>query len=221
MLEVPKPKDPDLIDKKVYRKRRMALFRKHGPLLQEILDLTIVNEVSWGTIVERNAQKYPDNIAVKFEDTTLTYKEFNDVVNRYAHYFISLGLKKGDVVEIMMTNRIELLIIFTAIAKIGAISSIINIDLRGEGLIYCLNKTPGKFIIVGSELIDIFIKVKPALNLSEDQILFFPPDRDLIPITDGFIDISQIFKDFPSDNPLSISWGWLCFWSFNVRNYSQ
>jgi len=201
MLEIPKPKDPELIDKKEYRKRRMALFRKHGPLIQEILDLTIVNEVSWGTIVESNAKEYPNNIAVKFEDTTLTYKEFNDSVNQYAHYFISLGLKKGDVVEIMMSNRTELLIIFTAIAKIGAISSIINIDLRGDGLIYCLNKTPGKFIVVGSELIDIFIDIKPELDLSKDQILFFSPDWDAIPKPDEFIDISQVIKGFPTDDP--------------------
>ena len=201
MPEETESKDPDLIDKKEYRKRRMALFRKHGPLIQEILDLTIVNEVSWGTIVENNAKRYPDNIAIKFEDITLTYKEFNDSVNQYAHYFISLGLKKGDVVEIMMSNRTELLIIFTAIAKIGAISSIINIDLRGDALIYCLNKTPGKFIIIGSELIDIFINIKPTLNLSDDQILFFSPDRDSKHLPDGFIDISQEVKEFPSDDP--------------------
>ncbi len=201
MVELPKKKDPDLIDKKEYRKRRMAYYSKHGPLIQELLNLTIVNEVSWGTIVERNAQKYPDNIAIKFEDNTLTYKEFNDSVNQYAHYFISLGLKKGDVVEIMMSNRTELLIIFTAIAKIGGISSIINIDLRGDALIYCLNKTPGKFIIIGSELIDIFINVKPKLNLSADQILFVSPDRDFKYLPDGVIDISQAIKEFPSEDP--------------------
>jgi citronellyl-CoA synthetase len=201
MVEIPKPKDPDLIDKKEYRKRKMAFFKKHGPLVQELFDLAIANEVSWGTIIENNAKRYSDNIAIKFEDIKLTYKEFNDSVNQYAHYFISLGLKKGDVVEIMMSNRIELLIIFTAIAKIGAISSIINIDLHGDALIYCLNKAPGKFIIIGSELIDIFINVKPTLNLSDDQILFFSPDRDSKHLPDGFIDISQKVKEFSSDDP--------------------
>ncbi len=196
-----KVKDPDLIDKKEYRKRRMELFKKYGPLIQEILDMPSENKLSWGMLVEDNANKYPDNPAIKFEDITLTYKQFNDSVNQYAHYFIFLGLKKGDVVEIMMTNRIELLVIFTAIAKLGAISSLINIDMRGNGLIYCLNKTPGKFLIIGSELIDEFVDVKPNLNLSPDQILFFSPDRDSKGVPEGFIDISQEVKNYPLDNP--------------------
>lgn len=165
------------------------------------MKLGIENKISWGTIVERNAREYSDKIAIKFEDILLTYKEFNEQVNRYAHYFISLGLKKGDIVEIFMTNRPELLIAFTAIGKIGAINSLINTELREKTLAYCLNLTPGKLIIVGSELIDEFTKVKSELNLSNDQILLFSPDRDSKPLPDGFIDLSLIIKDYPPRNP--------------------
>ncbi len=201
MLDIQKPKEKDLIDKKEFRKRRKEVFRKHGQTLQYIMNIGFENKISWGTIIERNAQKYSDNIAVKFEDTLLTYKEFNEWVNRYAHYFISLGLKKGDVVEIFMTNRPELLIIFTAISKIGAINSLINTELREKTLAYCLNLTPGKFIIVGSELIDAFTTIKSELNLSNEQKLLFSPDRDSIPIPDEFIDLSHAIKDSPSRNP--------------------
>ena len=201
MLDIQKPKEKDLIDKKEFRKRRKEVFRKHGQTLQYIMNIGFENKISWGTIIERNAQKYSDNIAVKFEDTLLTYKEFNEWVNRYAHYFISLGLKKGDVVEIFMTNRPELLIIFTAISKIGAINSLINNELREKTLAYCLNLTPGKFIIVGSELIDAFTTIKSELNLSNEQKLLFSPDRDSIPIPDEFIDLSHAIKDSPSRNP--------------------
>ena len=173
MLEVPKQKDSDLIDPKEYRKRRKAFFKKHGQLIRKIMELPKENKITWGSIVEENAQKYSDKIAIKFEDIKLTYKEFNEWVNRYAHYFISIGLKKSDVVEILMTNCPELLIIFTAIGKIGAISSLINTDLRGSGLAYCLNKTPGKLIIIGSELINAFTNVKSDLNLSKDQTFIF------------------------------------------------
>ena len=201
MLEEPKPKESDLIDPKEYRKRRKAFFKKHGQLIRKIMELPKENKITWGSIVEENAQKYSDKIAIKFEDIKLTYKEFNEWVNRYAHYFISLGLKKSDVVEILMTNCPELLIIFTAIGKIGAISSMINTDLRGKGLGYCLNKTPGKFIIISSELINAFTNIKSDLNLSNDQKLFFSPDRESVEVPDEFIDLSQVVKDFPTHNP--------------------
>ena len=193
----------NLINTKEYRKRRKALFSKHDKLIQEILDLPFENKISWGTIVERNAQNYLDNIAIKFENTKLTYNEFNELVNRHANYFLSLGLKKGDVVEVLITNRTEFLIIVTAISKIGAISSLINTSLLGKSLLYAINATPGKFLIIGSELIDVFTSVKSDLKLTEDQKLFFSPDNDSIPVPDEFIDLSQVIKDFPDHNPLT------------------
>lgn len=190
-----------LIDKKEYRKRRKVLYGSHTDIIRKILDAPFENKISWGTIVEECAKKYHDKIAIKFEETKLTYKEFNDLVNRYAHYFLSLGLKKGDVVEILITNRTELLIIITAIGKIGAISSIINTSLLGKSLVHAINKTPGKFVIVGSELIDLFNSVRFDLDLQEDQKFFFSPDNDSIPLPEDFIDLSLIIRDYPVHNP--------------------
>jgi citronellyl-CoA synthetase len=102
---------------------------------------------------------------------------------------------------VLITNRTELLIIFTAIGKIGAINSMINTDLRGNSLVFSLKRTRGKFIIIGSELINSFIEIKSDLNLSEDQKLFFLPDKDSIKTPDNFINLSQVVEDFPVHNP--------------------
>ncbi|MFX1340697.1 MAG: long-chain-acyl-CoA synthetase, partial [Promethearchaeota archaeon] len=138
---------------------------------------------------------------IKFEDTTLTYKEFNEWVNRYAHFFLSLGLKKGDVIELMMTNRPEYLMILTAAGKTGVISSLINIDMREMSLAYCLKLTPGKLIIVGENCYESFSAVQSDLDLLKDQKLYFLPDQGLISIPGNFIDLSQEVKNFPVDNP--------------------
>jgi len=205
MLEVPKPKDLDLIDKKEFRKRLREFNKKHAQEVAEIVKIIAENKVSWGTIVERNAQKYSDKIAVKFEDITFTYKEFNEWVNRYANYFISLGLKKGDVVELMMMNRPEFLITLTALGKIGVISSLINTDLRERSLAHSLKLNPSDVFIVDEDCFNAFNNVKSDLNLRKEQKLFFLPDQGEIPVPDGFLDLSQVVKDFPADNPLTIS----------------
>ena len=201
MLKEPQPKEQDLIDTKEYRKRRMRFTRKHSQTLQDVINLFIENKTSWGMIVERNAEKFSNNIAIIFEDTKLTYKEFNEWVNRYAHYFISLGLKKGDVIEILMTNRPELMIILSAASKIGAIASLINTDLRDKSLEHCLNLTPGRILIIDEDCLEGFNEVKPNLNLPEDQRLYFLPDKGIIPCPDGFVELSQEVKDFPIHNP--------------------
>ena len=104
MLENPDSKEPDLIPNKEFNKRNMRFLRKHENTLAEYAKMVEENKISWGALVEVNAEKYSDKTAIKFEDITLTYKEFNESVNRYTHYFLSLGLKKVDVVELIMTN---------------------------------------------------------------------------------------------------------------------
>ena len=201
MLEVPKSEERDLINNKEYRRRNMRFLRKHANNLAEFAQIAKENKVSWGALVEKNAEIYSDNIAIKFEELTLTYKEFNEWSNRYAHYFLSIGLKKGDVVELMMTNRPEYLMIITAIGKIGAITSLINIDLRELSLVHCLKLTPGKFIIIDENSFDSFQNVKSDLNLSDSKLLFFAPDQGLITTPTGFNNLLEKVKNYPVDNP--------------------
>ena len=192
------------IDKKEHKKRTMDLFAKHGPKIMEVQKMPFENKISWGSLLERNAVEFAERPAIYFEDTMLTYKEFNEAVNRYANYFISLGLKKGDVVEVLMKNRTEVLIIYTANAKIGAISSMINNQLRKKTLAYCLNLTPGKFVIVGEECYDLFEGVKSDLDLSEEQKLFFVPDQGNMAVPEGFEDLPDLVKDSSTDNPPTV-----------------
>ena len=55
------------------------------------------------------ADKTPDSIAIYFEDKEITYKEFINRANQYSHWFLDNGLKKGDVVALLMENRPEFL----------------------------------------------------------------------------------------------------------------
>ena len=191
----------NLINRREYRKRYREFVAKHSDKIEELMKIPFENKVSWGTIIERNAEKFPENIAIKFEDKQLTYKEFNEWVNRYAHYFMSLDLKNSDVVEVMMRNRIEILLVFSAIAKIGAIASMINSDLREKLLIHSINLTPGKIIIIDEQCFEAFNNVKSNLNLTTDQILLFSPDKGLIQCPEGYIDLSEAVKGFPANNP--------------------
>ena len=201
MLENPEKNKSNLIDVKEFGKRFQEFMKKYGKILQDALALPPVRNASWGTYVEDNANQYPNNTAIKFEDISLTYKQFNELVNQYANYFISLGLKKGDVAKVLIKNRAELLLVYTANAKIGVISSLINTDLRQKTLIHCLNLTPGKIVIIGEECYEAFNKVKSELILTDSLKFCFIPDYGEIDIPEEFIDLPTIIKDSPKENP--------------------
>ncbi|KKN18872.1 hypothetical protein LCGC14_0951520 [marine sediment metagenome] len=201
MSKTSKPNDPNLIDVKEFGKKFAEWAKKHGAYLQKFGEISAKNEISWGSLVEENAQKYPNKTAIKFEEITLTYKEFNEKVNQYTNYFISLGLKKGDISKVLIKNRIEFLLVYTANAKIGVISSLINTDLKKKTLEHCLNLTPGKIIVIGEECFDAFRNVQTNLNLVDAQNLCYIPDYNKQTVPEGFINLPQVVKNVSTDDP--------------------
>ena len=201
MSDISETDELDLIDRKEFKRRNKEFMAKHAEDMGQIMKIVRDKKPPFGDIVERNAIEYADNVALKFEDSQFTYKEFNEWTNRYAHYFITIGLKKGDVIEIIMRNRPEMMFLIAAIAKLGVVGSLINPDLRSKSLIHSLKTTPGKIIIVDETCFNEFNDIRSELESSEGQILYFSPDRGELPCPEDYIDISQAVKDLPTDNP--------------------
>lgn len=67
----------------------------------------------------KSARKYPDKVAIIFEDRQLTFREVNDLSNRIANVLRSAGLHRGDTVAIFMGNCLEYLPVFLAMSKLG------------------------------------------------------------------------------------------------------
>ncbi len=144
---------------------------------KQIANVSLKNRESWGSMLEENASKFPDNPAIKSEEACLSYRQYNEAVNRIANYFISKGLEKGDVACVFIENRPELLTVYSAMAKIGAINSLINTNLRRDSLKHCLTLHPAKVYIVGEEVIDAFEDVIGDLALRPDQKLYYLADK--------------------------------------------
>ena len=125
-----------------------------------VANVNTKNRESWGSMLEENAKIFPDNPAIKSEEACPSYREYNAAVNRCANFFISKGMKKGDVACVCLENRPELLIVYSAMAKIGAVNSMINTNLRQDSLQHCMTLHPAKIYILGEEVIEAFEEIK-------------------------------------------------------------
>jgi citronellyl-CoA synthetase len=169
--------------------------------------------INWGTILEKTAAELPNRIAVKWDDNDMPltsmqmvvphikYKEFNEAINRYANYFLKSGIQKGDVICVLLANRVECLEMHLAAAKIGAVSSMMNSGWRGRTLAYALNLKPGKAIIVGEEHLELFSEARPEIAKVDGQMLLYLDDGGKAPAPAGFIDLRAVTKDVSADNP--------------------
>jgi len=115
-------------------------------------------------MLEKRAQEHGDWVYIAFYDEELTYAKFNEKVNRFANGLLSLGVKKGDIVYIHLSNRPDQLVASLGAIKVGAIAGPINIQLTAPEIEYELNDSKGTFLITESDLIHVVEAMKPGLK---------------------------------------------------------
>ncbi|GAG63840.1 unnamed protein product, partial [marine sediment metagenome] len=163
------------------------------------------NNMSIGNVFEDHAKNQPDRPALLYEDRKYTYKELNDWMNRYANYFLSLGFKKGDVINVFLENRPEIYIMIGAMTKIGTIASLINTRQRSASLRHSLMLNDAKAHVIGEELYPAYKDVMPDLELTKDVKLYFLKDKGNMDVPGGFTDLEEEVKDQSTSVPSVIN----------------
>lgn len=160
--------------------------------------------VGVGWCVEEAARKNPNGLAVMYEERSLTYKAFNEWANRIAHYMIEQGIKKGDTVAVMIENRPELMASVTALAKIGAVSALVNTSQRNKVLIHSINLVNAKAAIVGEELRDAYEEVSEHLVVDQDKRYYFADCdtlKDSGETPEGWVNLADVVKTLSNETP--------------------
>ncbi|MEH7573387.1 AMP-binding protein, partial [Cytobacillus firmus] len=100
-----------------------------------------------GTLFDFAVNRFPDKTAIVQDDRRLSYKEFQLEINKLAYSLQKLGIEKGDRVVIILKNRLEMVAIYWAVQKIGAIFTPINFRLSTEEVAFCVNNADAKAVI--------------------------------------------------------------------------
>jgi citronellyl-CoA synthetase len=156
---------------------------------------------SVGLKLEETAARFAERPMILFEGRQVTWGEFNELANRYAHALKSRGIEHGDIVSLMMDNRIEFLAAFVGATKLGAVVSLINTNLRGRPLTHCVSVTQSKAWIFGEELSGAIAGVKHDLPLREGSDYLFVADQGKTPAPNWAADLSADAHAAPVSNP--------------------
>ncbi len=159
-------------------------------------------KLSFGSVLEKQVRKRPNNKLIIFEDRELTYKQFNELANQYAHLFVARGFKKGDTVALIMGNKPEYLIIHAGLAKIGVVSALINNNLRGKTLEHSINIADAKAIIVGYEQAEEYHKISKNLHLKEPGTVFVEKEGKTMETPQGMEDLAPLLANESMENPI-------------------
>jgi len=102
-----------------------------------------------GDIARNGARTYPDAEAVVFDSTRLTYREFDNRINRLANALAQLGTSKGDRVAILAENTHKYLEVYLGAAKAGLVTTPLNFRLSQDELAHILNDSEASLVLVG------------------------------------------------------------------------
>ncbi|SHH64393.1 class I adenylate-forming enzyme family protein [Pollutimonas bauzanensis] len=96
------------------------------------MDLISCRQWTLGQLLDQRAQTSPDKIAYQTEHDTITYGELMRRANNLAYGLSSLGVLQGDRVVMSIPNGIDMICLYFAVAKLGAINVFMNPDYDAD-----------------------------------------------------------------------------------------
>lgn len=112
------------------------------------------SKASIGLFFQKAAAKHPQRPFLRFEGREYLWGEANAEVNRYASVLAARGVRRGDVVAVLMANRPETLFTVLAVVKLGATAGLLNHNQRDNVLQHSFELLNSVLDVVGEECAD-------------------------------------------------------------------
>ena len=132
------------------------------------MDIGKLNISEW---VTKWASLHPDKAAIIYEDDLITYMTLNERVNRTAHMLQGMGISKGDRVGVLMYNTYQLVEIFFALGKLGAILVPLNTRFVSTELDYIIKDSGLTALVFGEAFIGVLEPLSGSLPIGKENYL--------------------------------------------------
>lgn len=175
----------------------------------ELKDLTI------GQVLLDKMKITPDENAIEYENVFYTWRELNEISDILAIKFLDYGIEYNSHVAILGVNTPNWIITYLALAKIGAISVLINPNYKEEELIQIFQYSDVQYVCYGDfykqannrEIINslkekIIGKVEKYISIGKDECINFCKSQSLQKLTSANMERLQQAecKVTPKDN---------------------
>ena len=128
-------------------------------------------------LLRQRANAAPDKVFLfsEADKRQYTYQEFGALVRRVAGLLATHGVRKGDVVSLLLPNSVEYVVAYFACWHIGAIAGPINSLLKADEIAYVISNSEAKVLLVNSDFVtrienkDVQVIVLDAVETISNQ----------------------------------------------------
>lgn len=143
----------------------------------------VLREMTVNDLLEEKVAKYPDKTAVEFLECSYTWKELDEISDYLAAYYMECGVEKGTHVGIFSVNSINWVCVYLALAKIGAVSVLINFNYKYDELLYAVRYSRVEYLCYGEgfkevKFQDLVDRLKAEKPWRMRQYISIGRDRD-------------------------------------------
>jgi len=138
--------------------------KSYAPGVKTTLDY---EKLTISQALTRSAKNFPNHTALNYMGKKITYKDLNELVNRFARALLDMGVKAGDKIAVCLPNIPQVIISNLAIFRIGAVAVQNNPLYTERELAYQLNDSDSKMMITLSLLIPRIQKIKSDTQIDK------------------------------------------------------
>jgi len=165
----------------------------------------------------RTVKNFPDKTALIFIDSKISYRQLNEMANRFANFLLAMGVKPGDKVAMLMPNMPQLVAATYGAWKAGAVVVMNNPLYTDKELEYQFNNSESSILVAIDLICPRMIALRPKTKIRKivvahirDHLKF--PKKQLLPIvakdkhrnippTDNVYEWWDILKKYPATEP--------------------
>jgi len=124
-------------------------------------------------LLRERARELQDKPFLSFavDDASVTYAEADELSDRLAAGLAQFGVSRGDRVSVMMGNRLEFVLTWFGLNKLGAFHAPINTDYRGDFLEHLVNTAGARLMVVEQRFLDTVLASADRMPLLEQLIV--------------------------------------------------
>jgi long-chain acyl-CoA synthetase len=152
----------------------LRLFLLFAPLRENFVRRYKTAMMSIPELLKQRVAAAPEKAFIfsEADKRQFTYNEFATAVARTANLLAASGVRKGDVVSLLLPNSVEYVIAYFACWQLGALAGPINSLLKSEEIAYVISNSEAKALLVNSEFLPVIEPVRNDLASLQAIIRF-------------------------------------------------
>jgi amino acid adenylation domain-containing protein len=120
-------------------------------------------------LLEEQATRTPDRVALVFEGMHLTYRQLNERSNQLAHYLKRMGVSREVIVGLCLERSLEMIVALLGVLKAGGACLPIDWTLPPERLAFIMDETRPLVVLSQERLAELFTRHGPMQMICLDR----------------------------------------------------